>query len=65
MNTNDLYVDVSPIHGKGLFAARPIRIGEIIGRIEGLPVKRDGRYVLWLSETSGVRVRSPFALHQP
>jgi hypothetical protein len=57
MTTKNVYIDESPIHGKGLFAARTIKPGEIIGQIDGLPAKRDGRYVLWISSTQGVRVR--------
>lgn len=57
MKHKDVYVDESPIHGKGLFAASPIRAGALIGRINGIPTKRDGRYVLWISEDQGVRVR--------
>lgn len=69
MKTRDVYVDASPIHGRGLFAARAIESGEVIGRIDGVPATRDGRYVLWLTDTLGIRVRGPFRYinhsHQP
>jgi uncharacterized protein len=57
MKNKDVYVKESAIHGKGLFAANPISAGDLIGRIDGIPAKRDGRYVLWLSDDQGVRVR--------
>ena len=46
----------SAIHGRGLFATRRIRKGELIGRLEGKPTRRDGAYVLWLTDTEGFRV---------
>ncbi len=51
------YVDKSHIHGKGLFAARRIKKGEVIGIIEGRPSKKDGPHVLWFDDgTKGFRV---------
>ena len=52
-----VYVDKSPIHGKGLFAKRDIARGTVIGVVDGVPAKRNGPYVLWLSEEEGIRVR--------
>jgi len=49
-------VATSKIHGKGLFASRPIRASEIIGTLEGEVTRKDGPHVLWLSETKGFRV---------
>lgn len=49
------YVKKSRIHGKGLFAARNIRAGEVLGSIKYNPVNEDGPYVLWLGE-QGIRV---------
>ena len=46
----------SPIHGKGLFATREIRRGELIGRIKGKKTRRNGPYVLWISEHQGIEV---------
>ena len=45
-----VYVKDSHIHGKGLFAKQSIKAGELIGEIEGKPVRNDGPYVLWLDE---------------
>ena len=50
------FVAASRIHGKGLFAAAPISAGTVIGRLKTRSAKRDGTYVLWLSETRGVEV---------
>ncbi len=44
------YLKQSSIHGKGVFAARRIRAGEFIGRYVSRKVKRDSRYVLWVSD---------------
>jgi len=52
-----VYVDKSPIHGRGLFAKRDIPKGTVIGVVEGVPAKRNGPYVLWLSEAEGIRVQ--------
>ncbi|HFD81377.1 MAG TPA: SET domain-containing protein-lysine N-methyltransferase [Gammaproteobacteria bacterium] len=52
-----VYVDDSPIHGKGLFARRFIPAGSLIGRIRGEPTTDDGAYVLWLDEKRGIRVQ--------
>lgn len=43
----------SPIHGKGVFATETIRRGERIGRYVGYRTKRDGRYVLWVTNKKG------------
>lgn len=50
------YVDKSPIHGRGLYARRPIGKGKIIGSLKGRHCNEDGTYVLWLSETEGFEV---------
>ena len=43
-------VEIGPsaIHGLGLFAAQPIRKGEVIGLYEGHPATEDGDHVLWI-----------------
>ena len=43
-------VEIKPsrIHGMGLFAARPIREGEVIGMYQGPEVDYDGDHVLWI-----------------
>jgi hypothetical protein len=50
------YVDDSLIHGKGLFAQTGIPKGTIRGTLKGKSCKKDGCYVLWLSETEGFEV---------
>lgn len=40
----------SGIHGRGLFAAEPIKKGDWIGTYEGPRTMRDGKYVLWIYE---------------
>ncbi len=48
-NDNPLaYVADSPIHGRGLFARRPIARDEYIGTYSGEATQRDGMHVLWL-----------------
>lgn len=48
-DTNPLaYVDDSPIHGRGLFARRRIRVDDYIGTYEGPATRTDGMHVLWL-----------------
>jgi SET domain-containing protein len=43
----------SPIDGKGVFAARRIRVGAHIGTFEGDPTTRDGLHVLWVLGDDG------------
>lgn len=43
----------SPIHGKGLFAARAIGGDELIGVFEARRTRKDGTYVLWLIDDDG------------
>jgi len=50
------YVSDSLIHGQGLFARINIPKDTIIGILQGKPCKRNGCYVLWLSETRGFKV---------
>jgi uncharacterized protein len=51
--SNDFLVKRSPIHGRGLFAARKFVSGEVIGVYEGEISKTDGRYVLWVVDEDG------------
>lgn len=44
------YVKESAIHGKGLFARKKIREGQVLGYIKGTPTQEDGPHVLWLHE---------------
>ena len=46
-----VFVQKSPIHGRGLFAARALSEGEMVGFYEGPVVDEDGRYVLWVEDT--------------
>lgn len=48
-----LQVRRSPIHGKGLFTARAVAAGELIGVYEGKPVQEDGMHVLWVEHEYG------------
>ncbi len=48
--TETAYVARSPIHGRGLFAARDLRAGEWIGRYEGKRTDEDGTHVLWVED---------------
>lgn len=43
----------SGIHGKGVFAKAPIKEGEYIGFYSGKPAKRNGTYVLWVTDEEG------------
>jgi SET domain-containing protein len=52
-NVRRAYVADSPIHGKGLFAARALAAGELIGVYEGPRVEEDGTYVLWVEDEPG------------
>lgn len=44
------HVRMSSIHGRGVFAARTLRAGALIGHYEGERTQRDGRYVLWVED---------------
>lgn len=46
-----VYSAESSIHGTGLFAARSIARGEYIGTYWGPEAKRNGTYVLWVSDS--------------
>ena len=50
------YVAESPVHGRGLFASRPIKEGEVLGKVEGKPTRVDGPHVLWMTENNGFKV---------
>ncbi len=53
-NANErVYVAASPIHGRGLFASRPLTGGELIGVYDGPRVEEDGTYVLWVEDEPG------------
>jgi len=44
------YIAHTKIHGKGLSAGKRIAAGTVIGWVETRPGKKDGPYVLWISE---------------
>lgn len=52
-NNTRVRVAASPIHGLGLFAARPLASGQLIGVYEGPVVEDDGEHVLWIEDDSG------------
>ena len=52
-----IYVDDSTIHGKGLFARKKIKAGDIIGVVDGVPTSTDGDHVLWIDDRQGIHVR--------
>lgn len=53
MPNTHTYVDRSPIHGKGLYAAVNIGAGDYIGTLKGPAARRDGTHVLWLVDEEG------------
>jgi len=60
-STSELvYVAKSPLHGKGLFARSRLKANLTLGKLEGKPTSRDGTYVLWLSDTRGLRITNDF-----
>jgi SET domain-containing protein len=50
MAANKFEVRPSPIHGLGVFATKRIKRGARIGVYEGKVTKRDGTYVLWVTD---------------
>ena len=52
--TNQLvYVEVSRIHGWGLFAREPLQEGLYLGTYLGPAARRNGSHVLWVDEGDG------------
>ncbi|NND90444.1 MAG: SET domain-containing protein-lysine N-methyltransferase [Granulosicoccus sp.] len=54
--SNKVFVATSPVHGKGLFAARRIKADTVIARLHGMPTFDDGIYVLWISDELGLEL---------
>lgn len=54
------YVEQSPIHGKGLFAAKRIKADVVLGRLHGMLTDEDGTYVLWLNKNTGLEITNEF-----
>jgi SET domain-containing protein len=57
MSDSIVFVDDSPIHGKGLFAKTFISSGSVIGVVQGQPTTTDGAHVLWIDENKGFHVQ--------
>lgn len=57
MSVSMIYVDDSPIHGKGLFAKKFIPVGQVIGIIRGKHTMREGDHVLWIDQDTGIHVQ--------
>lgn len=55
-----VYVDSSPIHGRGLFAGENIKEGTVIGIASGKRVTEDGTYVIWLDEDTAYQIECHF-----
>jgi len=55
-----VYVEESPIHGKGLFAAKRLKAGVSIGRLQGMITEDEGTYVLWLNKHIGLEITNEF-----
>lgn len=51
-----VFVASSPVHGKGLFAARALEAGTCIARLHGMPTFDDGMYVLWITDELGLEL---------
>lgn len=54
--SSKVFVAESPVHGKGLFAAKRIKADSVIGRLHGMPSYDDGIYVLWISDELGLEL---------
>jgi len=52
-----IYVDDSPIHGRGLFAKTFLPSGSLIGVAQVCAAEEDGDHVLWVDEKTGFHVR--------
>jgi len=48
-----VFVENSPIHGRGLFAACALAAGQLIGVYQGPVVEEDGAHVLWIESDEG------------
>ncbi len=51
-----VYVANSPIHGKGLFAAKSLKANKVVGRLHGMLTDKEGTYVLWLEKNLGLEI---------
>lgn len=55
-----VFVEDSPIHGKGLFAAKHLKAGVSLGRLQGMITEDEGTYVLWLNKRIGLEITNEF-----
>lgn len=58
--SDKVFVASSPVHGKGLFAAKKIKADTVIGRLHGMPTFDDGIYVLWITDELGLELTNDF-----
>ncbi|MFK7861032.1 MAG: SET domain-containing protein [Granulosicoccus sp.] len=58
--SDKVFVAESPVHGKGLFAAKRIKANTVIGRLHGMPTFDDGIYVLWITDEIGLELTNDF-----
>lgn len=58
--SDKVFVAISPVHGKGLFAARKIKANTVLGRLHGMPTLDDGIYVLWITDELGLELTNDF-----
>ncbi len=56
MKKNTAVVKESEIHGKGLFATRKIKAGEVIGFVVGQKTDQNGPHVLWVDNKTSIHV---------
>ena len=58
--SDKVFVAESPVHGKGLFAAKRIKANTVLGRLHGMPTFDDGIYVLWITNKLGLELTNDF-----
>ncbi len=58
--SSKVFVAESPVHGKGLFAAKRIKADTVLGRLHGMPTVDDGIYVLWITDELGLELTNDF-----
>jgi hypothetical protein len=58
--SDKVFVATSPVHGKGLFAAKKIKANTVLGRLHGMPTFDDGIYVLWITDELGLELTNDF-----
>lgn len=48
LGRHPVYIDQSPIHGRGVFASQKIKAKTVIGKFLGEPARREGKFVYWM-----------------